>query len=230
MKIIELCGLPGCGKSTIADNTVEELKQSGTSVASMKVVYFAAGKGARRTFALIKCLLNPRNYRLNIDILRLNRRYSGKLSCIKYAFQLILFIHNIEKTVNSGKYDIALMDEGIIQYLSAQADAARISDEALCRRIIGEISRRIPDWQVVYCMLDTDETMRRIRSRSSLSKRFSPDIGDDKLMERIECRKYNLILLTSIKCDHKIGMSGSMAEGQERLQEIAGGIIGGSDA
>ena len=230
MKVIELCGLPGCGKSTITDHTVEELRRSGVSVASMKDVYFYSGRGIRRALALIARLIDPRNYSLNLDILRLNRRYSGKLSCLKYAFQLIMFIGNIETVQKSGKYSLALMDEGIIQYLSAQADGARISDEALCRRIIGKLSRRIPEWHVIYCMLEADDAMYRIRGRAVSSTRFAPDIEDGKLMADLECRKYNLILLTSIKCDRRIGMNTDVAKGQEALMEEALDITGGSDA
>ena len=230
MKVIELCGLPGCGKSTITGPVVKSLKDGGTQAASGSDIYFYNTKGRNSAASMLRCLARPRDYRLYWHILKLNRKYSKSLRCVKHALRLMLLISRIEDAQKAGKYELAVMDEGIIQYMSAQADGTIISDDRLCRRIVHEVSQRLPGWYVVYCVSDVDEAMRRIRERGAVSDRFSPKLSDVELGAVLEKRKYDLVLLTSIKCDHKIAMNTGVSECQERLTEIISGICGGADA
>ena len=132
MKYYELYGLPGAGKSTLSNPVIGQLKQEGFRVASRNDVYFQnCGRKAGKLFVYAEILCEIRMYPLYMDILRFNRKVSSNLSNIKYAFQTIFFLHQILKAYKSNLYDIIILDEGIIQYLSSNSHDFLIEDEVL---------------------------------------------------------------------------------------------------
>lgn len=227
MKIIELCGIPGCGKSTLVDAVLNRCEFSHISFATRNDIYFFKCKGRNKTIALIRAFLKFKNYKLYNNILRINRRYSKDIKCLKYAFQFILFYSQIQDVIKSGKYKYAVLDEGVYQYISAQADNTVFNSDEQIISVIDYIRVQFSLWSIIYCDIDIPNALKRISNRKGSSKRFSASKDVSELEKLLLDRKTNIDYLCSHKCDLVLNMNSSIEENVIRISNIIDLNLGG---
>lgn len=117
--IIDFNGMPGCGKTTIAEKVVEFLSDR-FSVATLRDVYFYKEKGiAHQIIFFTSAILSIKNFAFNMQVLKL-------ISCYKYsrtrlfdALRLIKLNYQLSKFYKYEEVDIILLEEGLVQYLSS---------------------------------------------------------------------------------------------------------------
>ena len=97
MLMIELCGLPGSGKSTVAVSAIEAMKREGLSVADRNDIYFYRCKNRKKGKATIKMLLKLRHYDLYRKVIAANRKYSKSLTSLRYAMRMLFFFSQLEE-------------------------------------------------------------------------------------------------------------------------------------
>lgn len=228
MLILELSGLPGCGKSTLIDSVVEKLSDPKIRIATRNDVYYFNCKNKDKKSALFKTFLKLNNYRIYREILKINRKYSKRMKCLKYAFQFMMLISQIQETEKSNKYDIAILDEGIIQYFSAQADDTTFTDNKRIQLLLEMICKKIRNWTVVKCDVDVDVAIKRIKGRKVSSNRFSASKSNEVLHKLLMDRNKNLEHLYSYKCDNILNMNNALSENTAIITEYINQVLGGN--
>lgn len=227
MVILELCGLPGCGKSTLIDSITEKLVCSELRIATRNEIYFFNCKNKDKKLALLKTFLKLNNYGIYWKIFKINRKYSPKIKCIKYAVQLMMLISQIQEAEKSEKYDIAIMDEGILQYFSAQADNSVFTGDKRIIQILDIVSRKINNWKTIKCEVDIEVALNRIMTRKGSSNRFSASKDVNVLHKLLTERKQNLDYLCSFKCDYTLDMNMDISNNNINIVKCINQILGG---
>lgn len=152
--IIELIGLPGSGKTTIAEKTKKELGievsdfKSGITkfLGAMKFIYLHPATSAHLFFWTVK---------LN----------SGRLSLLKHKVFFLLFSAMAREGSSSSR---SLIDEGLIQFLCAISDRKLSNDEVL--KIVRGLKIREREVWLVTC--SEKERIDRINRRERLPRSY----------------------------------------------------------
>lgn len=206
MLTIELCGLPGCGKSTVASSAAESLKAEGLRVADRRDIYYFGCRNRRKGKASVRMAFKFRHWGLYRKMIRMNRNHSRGLKTIRYAFRLMFFASQLEEAEKSGRFDLALMDEGMLHYTSALADNDAITDPAETEPLLRQMDDELPRRKVVRCGLTAEESARRIQGRGVEAKRFSSALAPEELVKRLRQREATLDTLSKNRCDLVLDM------------------------
>ena len=212
MQIIELCGIPGCGKSTLINAALRQDCLSHTNIATRQDIYFFRCKNKKKATALFRTFAKIKNYKIYVNILIINRRYSKDIKCLKYAVQFMMLLSQIQEVIKSNIYEIAILDEGIYQYISAQADNTVFKADKQIHCVIDEVRNSLKNWSVFYCDIEVDDALERISKREGSSKRFSASKSHVELKDLLEKRKNNIDYLCSIKSDLSLDMNNNIDE------------------
>jgi hypothetical protein len=169
--IVELNGLPGCGKTTITNLLVEKLKKEGINATKRKNIYkkrkYKANKlfglihrgGIRLPFLLLSFFLSIKPFRIG--------RY-------KYISKLIHYYLMYLKSVEENKYDIILMDEGIIQYINAAIYPGNLKYPSSLKKLLNTILNTLNvgerSYFVVDCLANEHISGERIIGRKDYSR------------------------------------------------------------
>lgn len=174
--IIEFCGTPGCGKTTVAHALQEKLIAQGYTVVNIhEKERSASAVGRLQHYAHS---LAYRMYGKSSAIRRALETYIANNETNGAAVWTNCILENVYSTdINERKYDFVLMDEGVIQFLSSLGHDHRLTEEiepvmALLRKL--HYDRGI---FVAECFVDTDENIRRIIGRGRQGDRFLQDSG-----------------------------------------------------
>lgn len=168
MKIVELCGNPGCGKTTISKQLVSELMEKQYKVFDyndIKPKKYIYNIKYIRSFKSIRAIKKLYKYGKNSDF---KKRLVYSVKCIVIINQLAYWesIENI---------DFIVFDEGIIQYLSTLSHEVEIDDRRLqlvdCVKEIYQNEK----YYLVDCRVSLDENIKRIQGRNRIGDRFVSD-------------------------------------------------------
>ena len=192
MFIIEMCGLPGSGKSTVIAAVSDALQQQGYRVADRNAIYYLGCRSRRKGIAAWKMVFKFRHYGLYRKIIAVNRNHAKGLVSLRYAFRLMFFFSQLEEAEKKARFDVALMDEGLAQYTSALADQSAITDSAETEPLLSVMDHTLPRRWVVYCKVSVAEAAKRIQSRSAVARRFNPGLGVEELEKRLRDRETSL--------------------------------------
>lgn len=187
MTIIELCGLPGCGKSTLCGNIMEELK-----LHDVDNVYGRNDVMRYRYGFFSKILNRLRLYRCSPFILhKLIKAYTIDItSDPRYVKRLVRLFAGLNKLSEDNNVDVVLLDEGIVEHVVSLAYGVKILDNETLQELM-KLMFTSYNVIVINCHIDIDESIRRIKTRNKKNARYDYANSDD-IKRLFEFKKNNI--------------------------------------
>lgn len=179
MKVIEFCGNPGCGKTTIANDLVSELLKNDYKA-------FAYNQIKPKKYLYFRNILHFGSVK-NIMKLFLFGEKADLKKRVLYSVKIIAVLDQLEKWERGGRVDFVIFEEGIIQYLSTLSHENLIKERDLrfpeCLKALYQNN----DTLVVDCRLDLSENIKRIQARNRAGDRFLSE--EDEKQKNLLCLK-----------------------------------------
>lgn len=186
MQIIEFNGLPGTGKTTIADALILRLQQKGKKCIKAMP---DSGLAESMLFSLRhpSCLILVRLLR---RLQKENQSFSQKFSS---AYLVLHYYQMYLKCKCSDSADFLVIDQGILQAIISMAHLSRMSSSATLTKISETILNGV-DFLEVDCMINEDVAFNRIRKRKSAGSRLE-NLDDDSLIYayRVQSANFSVV-------------------------------------
>lgn len=208
--IVEFYGLPGSGKTTIVNETIKELKDK-YKVFTLDDVYFYKQGKFNELLIYIKSIIYFDNFRLIISLLRCfksisRERLSDSLRLLKFRYQLIKFYQK-------ENFDVLILEEGLIQYLTSVAYKNPLNLDQMTKLFKStEIDAK--DYYYINLFIDKHESLDRIRKRALLdkntAKRRTDSLGDEYALTVLAVTKTNMDLINGLIQNQKNVIISSM--------------------
>lgn len=194
MVCFELYGLPGAGKSTLANIVISELRAKGYKVGSWWDVYYRH-PAIRCSHPLrLEMLFHVNEYILFCWCWRVYRK--SKEPNRFFLNRLLILTHQLLMVAEENKYDVVVLDEGSIQFISSLRYLEDFSEDKDYQRISRYLNRELII-HPVFCDIDIAESMSRVKNRDSGSERFSYSVGAEKFKQAMIYKKNNLTKISS---------------------------------
>jgi hypothetical protein len=191
MKIYEFNGLPGSGKSTLCDALHAKLLEKKIKLGHRNDLYRDIYL-PKRNRVLIEALFGYQNIGINLRIVLMAFRYGISKSRLKWAWGLILLNHLIQKAIETRLYDILILDEGIVQYLTSIPHDKPFVNRASERKLLNLLSDRFRDHLfTINCNITESVNIARLKSRGNPLSRFDR-LDEEDLREKLRVKKKNL--------------------------------------
>lgn len=185
MVLIEMCGCPGCGKSTLMEEVIKILLQEGKSVLTEKELH----KNSKISSLLSKCglLFSLSNVRLKM------RLFSYWASCGfgLHSFRYVIRVLEVDKYVRSGyNTDFLFLDEGAIQHLTSVSHEKKV---VISKELTNLVFQRLycKNAIVLNCTLPFDRNVERLLKRQRKGDRFIK-VSDQETIEALKIKKNNI--------------------------------------
>lgn len=198
MKIIEFCGNPGCGKTTISNALLINLKNH-----NFKTVNYNQIK-EKSKLKLLKYFFSMNTWKVSLKLFNFGIRNGINKRLFIYSIKSAIIIKFINKIEKEEKIDCVIFDEGIIQYLTTLSHGRNIGNEIkkLPKKLIDIYKRN--NYYVIKCEIDIDENIKRINQRNRKGDRFiDKNINSQK--EKLKQKEKNIeLVLETINPQNKI--------------------------
>ena len=213
-------GLPGAGKTTISIPVILKLKEKGYKVADLTDVYFRNCNKRSKFKVIIELLLTKNSYILFFSIALYCLKFSQESGNLKFLFKLLFLVHQIIKTLDEGKYDLVLCEEGIIQYMTSLFFMSRMHDNELLRKIMSRITTKI-HILAINCDIEIEESFKRISKRGETSRRYSSKTSSPILISALKMKRKNLSIIAKyVPVVYKIQMKQDVDNNKKDLYNL----------
>ena len=224
MVIIEFCGTPGSGKTTICDEVERLLSEKGYRVRNLQKRMYPANYLDKLMVRIKRYLFcsYSKNKRLK-QALEYLTPYLPKDSLINWPERILESFYRMEKARRAG-IQVGLFDEGCIQFItSVFHDKAVVSDIEPFVAVLKEEMYRY-DTLLVDCLIDEEENYQRLAERDKPDDRFlkAGEAGCKQLLERK--RKNIEIVLNMIKLQRIMTMETSEIETEEAAEAVVNNL------
>ena len=108
----------------------------------------------------------------------------------------MILTHQLLMVAEENNYDIVILEEGAIQYISSLRYLEDFSDDKDYERISRYLNKRIII-HPVFCNIDIAESMSRVRNRGYGSKRFTYSVGTENFKQAMFYKEKNLRKISS---------------------------------
>ncbi len=185
MLAIEMCGLPGCGKSMLMRRLSQSLTEQGYRVESEQS--FHSANQLKSGIHILKLLSLKYPIKLKKRLLWMAFHYNKKAA--RYAIRILEDLDYIERAKKANA-DFMILDEGCIQHLSAMAFLEPlIIPEDLARELHALFYT--DGVLVLKCVLPMQETTERIVKRNKPGDRYLHE-ESDKTIAELEIKANNI--------------------------------------
>ena len=205
MIIIELCGTPGCGKTTFSEMLYKELKKS------YRVFIL---HGLRKSYSNKLTGLKEKLYRSlyrkseTIDETLCNYiNYIGNVyesEVLDSIRKKMLYKDYIIKYCEKRGVEIMIIDEGFVQNMSSLIHEKQV-DGKYVKECLQYIEKKIYRNRLllIHCYIDVDEDIKRLKLRNSQGDRYL--IGDNiEIKKRLVNNENNISQLVAFLASEKI--------------------------
>ena len=204
VKIIELFGLPGCGKSTFVKSILSILqKNCPNNIKSRSDILGGIKKLINRPFLLliifIYHFIKPGNYKTKIKLLR----FSIFFPFNRYVVYYLLYIITLLDVYKQKRPGIVVLDQGLIQSLTSISHDIIIERTDLIDFMAKHLEGTDIDVLYVECRLDRASNIQRIKQRNR-KDRFAYQDGLDKLLT---VKETNLAIISNVLAKNKITLN-----------------------
>ena len=195
MVYYELYGLPGAGKTTLANILISELRAKGYKVGTWDDVYYRRPNVKFKHSLRREMLFHINEYKLFFWCWKAYRncKEPNKL----FFNRLLILTHQLLMVAKENNYDIVILEEGAIQYISSLRFLEDFSDEKDYQRISRYLNKRLIIY-LVFCNIDIPESMNRVKNREyGLERRFSYRNGAEKFKQAMIHKEKSLRKISS---------------------------------
>lgn len=191
MLLIELAGLPGCGKSTLWEVLKSKLQQTGRNVYTYSELMRREPLFVNRGFLLGLQKWNPKtkscmdrigNYCASLpkDVKR--ERFQKEWEELYYREHAASWIRG---------EDIVLLDEGIVQNLTSLFFMDAIPREPSMDQVLKNMIHVRGSHLFVKCNISVEESMYRLKKRARENDRYYP-LNEETLREALLVKEQNI--------------------------------------
>ncbi len=184
MKIIEFAGLPGCGKSTVSRQLEENLRKKGYSVKTRENLMKGVEEGK-------KILRNPFLWFSALRLFLYSSKYKSS-DKYDYCIRILFMKKQLEKVIRSNKKEIIILEEGIIQDLTAIAYKEPARQNQYSIRALKVLKHIRKHSYYVNCSLSVELDIERIKRRGRRDKKYGADKEEAELKELLLIKRENL--------------------------------------
>lgn len=187
MLLVEFCGVPGCGKSTLCNEIQEYFESQGYKIENLRL------RNSHTTFLgkikkivyIIKLRTVALFYPVRTLAYKYGRSFNNK-SAMFWSKRLVEGVYRINKA--KGKIDIGFFDEGFVQYITSICYGYQLNSDSynLISYLDSEIYRTPNNAIIFHCDLDQEENLRRLKERNRVDRYFS---GTDSEIKKKLARK-----------------------------------------
>ena len=194
MVYYELYGLPGAGKSTLANIIIYELRAKGYKVGAWDDVYYRCPNVIFKQSLKRERLFHINEYKLFFWCWKAYKNCKNPNRA--FYNKLLILTHQLLMVAEENNYDIVILEEGAIQFISSLRYLEDFSDDKDYKRISRYLNKRLIIYPV-FCNIDIAECMSRVRNRGYGSKRFSYSVGCEKFKQAMIYKEKNLRRISS---------------------------------
>lgn len=194
MVYYELYGLPGAGKSTLANIINSELRAKGYKVGTWDDVYYRRPNVKFKQSLKREMLFHLNEYKLFFWCWKAYKNCKNPNQ--SFYYKLLILTHQLLMVAEESNYDIVILEEGAIQYISSLRYLEDFSDDKDYERISRYLNKRLIIYPV-FCNIDIAECMSRVRNRGYGSKRFTYSVGCEKFKQAMIYKEKNLRRISS---------------------------------
>lgn len=194
MVYYELYGLPGAGKSTLANIIIYELRAKGYKVGAWDDVYYRCPNVIFKQSLKREMLFHISEYKLFFWCWKAYKNCKNPNRAFYY--KLLILTHQLLMVAEESNYDIVILEEGAIQYISSLRYLEDFSDDKDYERISRYLNKRLIIYPV-FCNIDIAESMSRVRNRGYGSKRFTYSVGCEKFKQAMSYKEKSLKKISS---------------------------------
>ena len=198
MKILEFCGNPGCGKSTVGALLLEELLKDGSTAFDYNQIK------EKSKIRNLRYILSAQSLKMICSLLRFGSLSHISKKTLVYSVKIAVIVEQIKRWSQKGDIEYLLFDEGIIQYLTTLFHNKRITSEiSIPEKCLGPFYGSY-DITIINCSVDINENIRRLNNRNRSNDRFV--MGDANAQKAaLELKQYNIdTILSGIDPEHVI--------------------------
>lgn len=188
--IIEFNGLPGTGKSTIANYVESVLKGQGCVVYREYFCNQHQRNNKSLFFSMRWIMVISRLYLLSLSIKPLKNRINGVIAFAKYLRMYYVFY---KKETNA----ILITDEGIIQAITSIFHLDRLEDDSIVKKILNWVNDRGMLIFRVDCKSDVELSSSRIEQRGLTGARLD-SLEPKKRIDALMTQAANLDVIRSL--------------------------------
>ena len=192
--IVELCGVPGCGKTTV----VEELRRKKNISFITRKELLKTQKHTYIDHFLFYFNRTGRSREQLSAILRYARNYDHRTR--KYIYKLLEMAEAVEQNEEKDM----ILDEGVMQLITSVPFDEGIKDGTLdeVKGILTDII--LKKYYLVYCDLAPEKASERIVRRGRRDDRYRT-AGDDRRVALLKAKKDNLEYVREYMSDRLAG-------------------------
>lgn len=187
MHVIEFCGAPGTGKTTVCRFLEKELRAEGLKVKNLEMPQYSYGKIKKRLVKL--AFFFDKDCRRIMWAAHKYLTKADKADKKRWIGKILLAVYSAKESERNG-FDVATFEEGCIQYITSAVHGVPISEESLeFAKVVQDTIYRNREKILINCKLDLEENISRLKNRNRSGDRFScgteEEIGD-RLKLKIE--------------------------------------------
>lgn len=198
MIVLEFNGLPGSGKTTVSDNLVKKIKENNKNVITLSdVLYNTTLPFYNRYIQLVISLLSWRDFIINLYTIRLFLRFRINKESIIFLTRFIILNHKLGRMIKKNNYDVLILEEGIIQYLTSIPHDKRVCRDKVTKALCLLLKNKFSDIVHIQCEIDINNCVKRIQSRKNPNNRFD-QVEGKKLFKLLKVKEYNLNIVRSL--------------------------------
>lgn len=182
MRVIEFCGTPGCGKTTLCKELIKEFKNKG--FAAFDYNELKTGKFKAVCHYFFKKGFLGTAFKLFF--------YNGFINRDRLVYGIKIAVVNaqIKDWSSEGKCDYLFFDEGILQYITTLSHGKEVSNlEKLPVTLKALYSNA--DTYVVHCNLDVETNITRLSKRGNEGDRYVID-DKEKQLKALQLKADNI--------------------------------------
>lgn len=194
-KIVEFCGIPGTGKTSI--KTQLEEKYQGKVVSEIEIKKLIPN----RNLKLVLFYIKPKNFVYFILTLLLLLRNIANTRQNFHFFVKILLMNFYKSQFISHKISkqYFFIDEGIIQALVSMWYNQEMKKSYMLKKIL-LYSYQNSNELICYCKIEEQTAKNRIRARNKMQGRLDKIKQDEELLKILKVQKENfLVILEMLK-------------------------------
>lgn len=172
MILIEFCGTPGCGKTTVCDEVEQELLGLGYSVKNLQKRKFPATYTDKIQVVIERfCFRHVPHNRKIKKALQVIKPYLAEDSLINWPDRILEVSYRIKKAEKAG-VEVGLLDEGCLQFITSVFHGKTVTKDVQC--LIDVLVKEVYKNRTLIfdCKIDELENYQRLVKRNKPDDRF----------------------------------------------------------